>query len=35
MLAKQFKDRDMERVKSQPKVYFQKVHSNGNPRKRS
>jgi ethanolamine utilization cobalamin adenosyltransferase len=26
MLAKQTKDKDMERVKSQPKVYFQKVH---------
>ncbi len=26
MLANQTKDKDMERVKSQPKVYFRKVH---------
>ncbi len=35
MLAQQSKDKDMEKVKSQPKVYFQKLHSNGNPRERS
>jgi len=26
MLAKQTKDNNMEKVKSQPKVYFRKVH---------
>jgi hypothetical protein len=26
MLAKHTKDNDMERVKSQPKVYFRKLH---------